>query len=50
MEWNGIGFVLKDRKVYELKNGKGFVQEYYSDNKIKYEGEYLYGERNGKGK
>ena len=35
--------------IYELKNGKGFVKEYDGDHLI-FEGQYLYGKRNGKGK
>ena len=35
--------------VYELKNGKGKVKE-YSNNKLEFDGEYLNGKRNGKGK
>ena len=35
---------------FEIQEGKGFVKEYdYYDN-LKYEGEYLYGKWNGKGK
>ena len=30
--------------------GKGFIKEYDYDNILKFEGEYLNGERNGKGK
>ena len=41
---NGDGFLL-----YELKEGKGYVRDYYRGHLI-YEGEYLNGERNGKGK
>ena len=37
-------------KVYELKNGIGKVKEYYKNGQLKFEGEYLYGKRNGKGK
>ena len=36
--------------IYELKNGKGYIKEYYEEGKLKFEGEYLNGERNGKGK
>ena len=32
-----------------LKNGKGYIKE-YKNNVLIYEGEYLNGERNGKGK
>ena len=48
-KWNGKGYDPKGNKVYELKNGKGFVKEYEFGQLI-YEGEYLNGERNGKGK
>ena len=40
---------LKNNKIYEIKNGKGFVKEYY-DKKLIFEGHYKNGERNGKGK
>ena len=33
-----------------MKNGKGFLKEYYYDKEIHYEGEYLNGDWNGKGK
>ena len=37
--------------LYELKDGKGLIKEYYDENEIiLYEGEYLNGKRNGKGK
>ena len=48
-KWNGKGYDNKKNILYELKNGKGFVKEYF-DRKIQFEGEYLYGLRNGKGK
>ena len=42
--WNGVGFIPGNKNIaYELKNGKGYVKELY------YEGEYVNGERNGKG-
>ena len=41
-KWNG------NLKVYKLKNGKGFIREYYDSNLV-FNGEYLNGERNGKG-
>ena len=31
-----------------MKNGKG--KEYYENNRLKFEGEYLYGKKCGKGK
>ena len=51
--WNGFGYDTNNNLVYELKNGKGYVKEYsyyYSDNWLFYEGEYLNGEKNGRGK
>ena len=33
-----------------MKKGNGFIKEYYDNGKIKFEGEYLNGEINGKGK
>ena len=48
-EWNGKRYNDKNEIVYELKNGKGILKEYFYGNLI-YEGEYLNGERNGKGK
>ena len=49
--WNSEGYIT-------ITNGKGYVKKYYdndyengySGNKIEFEGEYLNGERNGKGK
>ena len=48
--WNGIGYNYYGNKEYEIKDGKGFVKEYNNNGKLIYEGEYLYGEKNGKGK
>ena len=36
--------------VYELKNEKGFIKEFYESGNLKFEGEYVNGERNGKGR
>ena len=47
--WNGNGYDNNHNKIYELINGNGHVIDYY-DGKIKFEGNYLYGEKNGKGK
>ena len=48
--WNGKGYDNNNKVVYELKNGKGYVKEYNSKNKIIFEGDLLNGEINGKGK
>ena len=31
---------------FEIKEGNGKVKEYYDDDELKFEGEYLNGERN----
>ena len=33
-----------------MKDGKGYVKEYNDNGELEFEGEYLNGERNGKGK
>ena len=48
--WNGKLYDALDKNItYEIKNGKGFVKE-YNFGSLSYEGEYVSGERNGKGK
>ena len=48
-KWNGKGYNENGNIIYELINGTGKVKEYYWLNgKLKYEGEYLNGQRNGK--
>ena len=50
-KWNGKGYDMKGNLVYELSNGKGHIKEYQSsDNYLKYEYDFLNGEKNGKGK
>ena len=54
-KWNGIEYVYKEDKdniINEFKNGKGYIIEKERDHGqlIYFEGEYLNGKRNGKGK
>ena len=50
-KWNGKGYDEKQNIIYELEEGKWKVMEYnYYNNKLIFEGEYLKGERNGRGK
>ena len=50
-KWNGEGFDEKGKIIYILKNGNGKVKEYGDDDgNLEFEGEYLNGQRNGKGK
>ena len=41
---------LSNNIVYELKDGKGLIKEYNKYCQLEFEGEYLNGQRNGKGK
>ena len=36
--------------IYEIKDGKGKIKEYYENGVLKFEKEYLNGDINGKGK
>ena len=49
-KWNGNRYNPYNNIVYQLNNGKGLVKEYYKNNKLSFEGEYLNGEKNGKEK
>ena len=47
--WTGKGYDANDNISFEIKEGKGYIKEYYN-RELKFEGEYINGERNGKGK
>ena len=49
-KWNGKGYDENGKVIYELINGNGKVKEYDNYGKLEFEGEYLDGKRNGKGK
>ena len=50
-KWNGNGYDNNNNIAYSLKDGKGLIKEYnYWNDKLIFEGEYLNGQRNGKGK
>ena len=49
-KWNGKQYERYNKKIYELKNGKGFIKELDKFGNIIYEGNYINGEKNGKGK
>ena len=50
-KWTGKGYNTKGENVYNLENGKGFIKEYATYNfKLIFEGKYMNGEKNGKGK
>ena len=48
-KWNGIQYDLNKKKICEIKNGRGFFKEYDKNGELIFEGDYLNGERNGKG-
>ena len=48
-KWNGKGYLSNNAIDYEIKNGNGHIKE-YDDGSFIFEGEYLNGQRNGKGK
>ena len=49
-KWNGKGYDINGNIIYKLINGNGKVKEYYYNDNLEFEGEYLNGKRNGKGK
>ena len=49
-KWNGKRYDDKNNILYELKNGEGYIKEYDSFGKLEFEGYYVNGETNGKGK
>ena len=49
-KWNGKGYDKNNNIIYTLNNGKGFIKEYNNINFLIFEGKYLNGEKNGKGK
>ena len=47
--WNGKIYNYNGESEFEIKNGAGNIKEYYDNNKLAFEGEYLNGNRwNGK--
>ena len=49
-KYSGKGYDKDGNLIYELIKGNGKVREYNSKSELIYEGEYLNGKRNGKGK
>ena len=50
-KWNGKGYDENGNIIYELIKGNGKVREYdYKNEYLKFEGEYLNGKKEGKGK
>ena len=48
--WNGRGYDYKGNDCFEIQNGKGKGKEYDYYGTLIYEGEYINGLKNGKGK
>ena len=49
-KWNGKGYEENVNVINELINGNGKEKEYNYDGELVFEGEYLNGDKNGKGK
>ena len=49
-KWDGNGYDKNHSVIYRLINGKGNIKEYNDWGGLEFEGEYLNGKRNGKGK
>ena len=49
-KYNGKRYDENENVIYELINGNGNVKEYNLEGLLIFEGEYLNGLRNGKGK
>ena len=49
-KWEGKGFDKNGNIIYELKKGSGLIKEFDNELRLKFEGEYKNGKRNGKGK
>ena len=49
-KWNGKGYDKNGNILYELNNGNGDTKEYRYFCRLSFEGKYIYGIRNGKGK
>ena len=48
-KWNGKGYI-NDKKIYDIKDGKGYIKLYDCFERLSYEGQYSKGQKNGKGK
>ena len=50
-KWDITGYDINNKVIYHIKNGKGYVKEFdiWYDS-LEYEGEYINGEKIGKGK
>ena len=48
--WNGKIYDSNNNIICDWKEGKGFIKEYNDYGELRFEGEYLNGERHGKGK
>ena len=47
--WNGKGYNIDGNLEYIINNGAGKVKEYNYEGDLEFEGDYLNGEKNGKG-
>ena len=48
--WNGKGYNFEGNEEFEIKNGKGYIKVFNFFGNLTFEGDYIDGDRNGKGK
>ena len=48
--WNGKGYDNHNKIIFQITNGEGYIKEYDIYGHIDFEGVYVNGEKNGKGK
>ena len=49
MRWKGVGYDRKGNIAFKINNGRGIIKEFDPDNKIRFVGEFINGQKNGKG-
>jgi len=49
-KWTGKGYTYYGIKLYEIKNGKGYIREYSFEGTLLFKGNYFNGLKNGKGR
>ena len=48
-KWSGKGYTYYGIKLYEIKNGNGYIREYNPDGTLLFKGHYINGEKNENG-
>ena len=48
--WNGNGFSKNGKIEFKIEDGRGSIKKYNKNDELEFEGDYLNGRINGKGK